>query len=115
MVCLGLGFKSGAAGLKALTKQRSNGGHRKIFHFLNVSLFSQTRFLTKNLNPRQCDQIWRLIGLWETFKSLWQQLICPNLPYSLAIFVKMSKSIIFLVKSFLGNFHRHLAIFVWSH
>ena len=28
-----------------------------------------------------------------------------------AIFVKVSKSIIFLVKSFLGNFYRHLAIF----
>ena len=27
-----------------------------------------------------------------------------------AIFVKVSKSIIFLVKSFLGNFYRHLAI-----
>ena len=27
----------------------------------------------------------------------------------------MSKSIIFLVKSFLGNFCRHLAIFIWSH
>ena len=25
----------------------------------------------------------------------------------------MSKSIIFLVKSFLGNFHRHLVIFIW--
>ena len=27
----------------------------------------------------------------------------------------VSKSIIFLVKSFLGNFYRHLAIFIWSH
>ena len=27
----------------------------------------------------------------------------------------MSKSIIFLVKYFLGNFDRHLAIFFWSH
>ena len=44
-------------------------------------------------------------------KSLWQQLICPNLPHSEAIFVKMLKSIIFLVKSFLGNFYRLLAIF----
>ena len=31
------------------------------------------------------------------------------------IFVKVSKPIIFLVKSFLGNFYRHLAIFFWSH
>ena len=27
----------------------------------------------------------------------------------------MSKSIIFLVKSLLANFYRHLAIFIWSH
>ena len=45
------------------------------------------------------------------FKSLWQQLISPNLSHSNAIFVKVSKSIIFLVKSFLGNFYGHLAIF----
>ena len=31
-------------------------------------------------------------------------MICPNLPHSLVIFVKVSKSIIFLVKIFLGNF-----------
>ena len=30
----------------------------------------------------QCDQIWRFIGLWATFKSFWQQLICPNLSHS---------------------------------
>ena len=52
---------------------------------------------------------------WATFWSLWQQLICPNLPHSLAIFVKVSKSIIFLLKSFLLNFYRVLAIFFWSH
>ena len=46
------------------------------------------------------------------FYSLWQQLICPNLPHTQAIFVKVSKSFIFLVKSFLGNFYRH---FFWSH
>ena len=28
---------------------------------------------------------------------------------------KVSKSFIFLVKSFLVNFYRHLAIFIWSH
>ena len=44
----------------------------------------------------QCDQIRRFIGLW-------------------AIFVKVLKSIIFLMKSFLGNFYRFLAIFFWSH
>ena len=27
----------------------------------------------------------------------------------------VSKSLIFLVKSFMGNLYRHLAIFTWSH
>ena len=58
----------------------------------------------------QCDHIWRFIGLKATFQRLWQQLICPNLPHSWPIFVKLSKSIIFLMKSFLGNFYRQ-----WSH
>ena len=47
----------------------------------------------------QCDQIGRVIALWATF--LWQQLFCPN---SYSIFVLVSKSLIFLVKSFLGKF-----------
>ena len=63
----------------------------------------------------QCDQIWWYIGLWATFQSPWQQLICPNIQYSLTIFVKVSKSSIFLVKSFLGNFYRHLVTFYSSH
>ena len=42
----------------------------------------------------------RLGDFWTlgNFLIIWQQLICPNLPHSLAIFVKVSKSIIFLVK-----------------
>ena len=54
----------------------------------------------------QCDQIGRFFGLWASFQSLWQQLICPNLPHSYAIFVKVLKSII------LGNFYRHFAFFL---
>ena len=56
------------------------------------------------LHRDTCDQIGRFIGLWATFSSLWQQLICPNLPHSKAIFVKVSKFIIFLVKSFWATF-----------
>ena len=52
----------------------------------------------------QCDRIGQFIGLWATFQSLWQQLICPNLLHSKAIFLKVSKSLFFRVKSFLGNF-----------
>ena len=75
----------------------------------------RTSSVESDLSANQCDQIWRFIGLWATFKSLLQQLICPNLPHSYAIFIKALKSIIFPVKSFLGNFYRHLAIFFWSH
>ena len=58
----------------------------------------------KHIKCWQCDQIGRFIGLWATFISLWQQLICPNLPNSWAIFAKVSKSINFLVKSFWATF-----------
>ena len=63
----------------------------------------------------QCDQIGQFIWHWATFQRLWQQLVWPNLPHSKAIFVKVSISLIFLVKSFLGNFYRHLATVYWSH
>ena len=39
----------------------------------------------------QCDQIWRFFGLWASFWSLWQQLICPNLPSFLGNFCKGAK------------------------
>ena len=52
----------------------------------------------------QCDQIGRFISLWATFQSQWQQFYCPNCPHFLAIFVNVSKSFIFLVKSFWAPF-----------
>ena len=64
---------------------------------------------------KQCDQIERFFALWATIQSRWQQLFYPNCPHCLAIFVKLSKSFIFLLKSFLGNLYRYLAIFIWSH
>ena len=59
----------------------------------------------------QCDQIWRFFGIWATFQSLWQQLICPNILHSYTIFCKgvkifhFSSEIIFgqLLQTF-GNF-----------
>ena len=75
----------------------------------------KTKINLKVASGGQFDQIWRFFGLWATFQSLWQQVICPILLNSQTIFVKVSKSFIFLVKSFLGNFYRHLAIFIWSH
>ena len=63
----------------------------------------------------QCDQIGRFVALWANFESLWQQLFCPNRPHFKAIFEKVLESFIFLVKSFMGNFYRHLAALFWSH
>ena len=54
---------------------------------------------------------WALFWTLGNFWSLWQQLICPNLPHSYGIFVRVSKSFIVLVKSFMANFYRHLAFF----
>ena len=64
------------------------------------------------VTQKQSDQIGRFIALRATFQSLWQQLFCPNF---YTIFVKAKKSFIFLVKSFLGNFYSHLAIFYARH
>ena len=63
---------------------------------------------------RQCDQIWRFIGLWPTFKCFWQHLICPNISHSSGIFVNVSKSIISLVKSFWA-ISLDIWQFFWSH
>ena len=54
---------------------------------------------------------WAIYWTLGNFWSLWQQLICPNLPHSYGIFVRVSKSFIVLVKSFMANFYRHLAFF----
>ena len=62
--------------------------------------------------------MWPDWAIYLTLSKFLKSLATINLPKSptfLGIFVKVSKSIIFLVKSFLGNFYRHLAIFFWSH
>ena len=58
---------------------------------------------------------WAIYWTLGNFSKPVEQLFCPNLSHSQANFVKVSKSIIFLVKSFLGNFYRHLATFYCSH
>ena len=60
----------------------------------------------------QCDQIKRFIGLWAIFQSRWQPFILPKSPTFLGNFGKGVKIYHFLVLSFLGNFYRHLAIFL---
>ena len=77
-----LGFEPGAAGWKAQMKPWSYGGHQVYFvnSYLNFD-FKRTKLNKKEDGTDQCDQIGRFIGLWAPF-SLWQQLICPNLPHS---------------------------------
>ena len=53
----------------------------------------------------------RLQPVWSDWAIYWTLATFQSLLHSLAIFVKVSKSLI----SFLGNFYRHLAIFYWSH
>ena len=54
---------------------------------------------------------WAIDWTFDNFLKPLAAINLPNLPHS---FVKVSKSNIFLVKSFLSNFYRHLVIF-WSH
>ena len=63
----------------------------------------------------QCDQIGRFNALWATFQSLWQQLFYPNRPDFLAIFVNLSKSLIFLVEIIYGQLLQTFDDFYWSH
>ena len=56
----------------------------------------------------QCVQIYCTLG---NFSKPVARIILPKLHTFLGIFVMVLKSFIFLVKSFLGNFYRHLATF----
>ena len=51
----------------------------------------------------QCGQIGRFITLWANFQSLWQQLFCPNCQHFKAIFVRVSKTLIFSSKFLFGQ------------
>ena len=71
------------------------------------------RFKSVLLNVNFAISVTRLGDLLD-FGNFLKPLAAINLPKSptfLGNFVKVSKSIIFQVKSFLGNFYRHLAIF----
>ena len=65
-----------------------------------------------------CWTVWLDWVIYWTLGKFLKPLATINLPKSLTFlgkFVKVAKSIIFLVPSFLENFYRHLAIFFWSH
>ena len=64
----------------------------------------------KIMRHQQCDQIGRFFAFWATIQSQWQQLFYPSQPTLLGNFCEGVKVILFLVKSLLGNFYRHLAI-----
>ena len=77
---------------------------RPCCRLLHLSILFTEIVLIKLCKGVQCDQIGRFFALWATIQSIWQQKICPNLLHSQAIFVKVSKSFIFIVKSFWATF-----------
>ena len=68
-----------------------------------------------NMISAKCDQIWRFLDFGQLFKAFGNNKFAQISQHSKATFVNVLKSIIFVVKSFLGHFYRHLAIFIWSH
>ena len=66
-------------------------------------LFTNEIPTTKLLNS-VTTRLGNLLAFGQLFKALGNNLICPNLRHSYAIYVKVSKTLIFLVKSFLANF-----------
>ena len=68
--------------------------------------------------PSHKVAVWPDLAIYWTMGNFLKPLTTINWPKSatfLGNFSKVSKSIIIRVKSFLGNFYRHLAIFFWSH
>ena len=78
---------------------------------LSLGTYKHSMFLSLS---SKCDQIGQFIGLYGNFSKLLATINSPKSSTFLAIFVKVLKSLIFLVKSFFGNFYRHLATFYWS-
>ena len=69
-----------------------------------------------------CWRMWAVWPVWAIFCTLGNHsklsatINLQKFPTFIGNFiVKVSISFIFLVKWFLGNFYRHLAIFIWSH
>ena len=88
------------------------GNLKKILNFLNRILPRLPIAATK-----VSITVWPDWAIFCTFGYFLKPLAKINLPKSptfLANFLKVPYSIIFLVKSYLGNFCRHLAIFIWS-
>ena len=59
------------------------GTHERIyFKYLLNDKERRDKRINGDTEGKQCDQIGQFIGLWATLQSIWQQLICPNLPHS---------------------------------
>ena len=86
---------------------------KKLVHFL------PSEFVSSWTDSDRRQTVWPDWAIYWTLGNFLKPLATINLPKSpifLGIFfVKMSKSISFVVKSIWGNFYRHLAIFFWSH
>ena len=89
-------------------------------HLSVFQSFSPLFVCQKSSNQSRCSSLTRWLPVWpdwaiySTLGNFLKPLATINLfksPTFLGNFVKVLKSIIFLVNSFLGNFYRHLAIF----
>ena len=89
---------------------------RAIKHFLFKCFFHGTitaSFCLLLLFSMSVTRLGDLLHFGQLFKACGNN-IFPKSPTLQVIFVKVSKSFIVLVKSFLGNFNRYLATFYWS-
>ena len=84
------------------------------------NFFSCDKYRRQILN-RTADDTWAVWPDWVNYCTLGNfsksmaTIILPKLPTLLGNFLKMTKSFMFPVESFLGNFYRHLVTFYWSH
>ena len=73
---------------------------KDVAHLLNVTPENTHRWKEYHC---QCDEIRLFFALWAIFQSLWQQLFGKNHQHFEAIFVKVSNSLISLVKIIFGQ------------
>ena len=76
--------------------------HSFFCHAIVLKQFEARRRATRRGRTVQPD--WVIFTLWATIQSWWQQLFYQNCPHCKVIFVKVSKSFIFIEKSYLGTF-----------
>ena len=70
------------------------------------------------ISKHNLRSVWPYLAIYRTLGNFSKPLTLINVPKSptfLGNFWKGGKIFMFLVKSFLGNFNRHLATFYWSH